>query len=307
MNNKIGLIDINIVSEYMGRFLTLIVTLLVLAITLSALVDGEGIYDHAAITLEVPRGGDPEKDRALRQLIVSETGRSVALTQRETDWNGTRDLYVLPVREFMEARARFGLEPLYSFCRLKHRSEAAILISRPGAGLPESPDAGDVVFDDPYSINGCWLQLIFLESSGFRGPENLEQLRFAPAARGGTRVVYSVLYGESPVGACRLSDLLSAVEAGGVGKNELSVVKSIPALPETVIACHPGDRKYFEPVFERISATLMAPDGSDRAVTEILARRGVGTLRPVSDKDLERLSQVFEFVKGRIGREAGGL
>jgi hypothetical protein len=304
MNNKIRLIDINIVSEYMGRFLTLIVTLLVLAITLSALVGGDGILNRTAITVEVPRGSDPERNRALRQLIASETGRLVTVSPREADWNGAHDLYVLPVREFMAARARFGLEPLYSLCRMKRRSEAAILISRSGVEPPESPGVGDVLFVDPYSINGCWLQLAFLESTGYRAPANLEQMRFAPAPGGGTRVVYSVLYGETPIGACRLSDLLTAVRAGDIGKNELSVVKSIPALPETVIACRPGDREYFEPVFRRIAATIAAPEESEMAVTEILSRHGLGNLRPVSDDDLERLSQIFEFVKGRIGRAA---
>jgi hypothetical protein len=241
----------------------------------------------------------------LRQLIASETGRSVFVSTRDAEWNGTRDLYLLPVREFLAARANHDLEPLYARGRMKRRSEAAILICRSGVELPETPQVEDVLFVDPYSINGCWLQLAFLESSGSRGPDRLEQLRFAPPPGGGTRVVYSVLFGESPIGACRLSDLLAAVEAGDIGKNELSVVKTIPALPEMVIACFPRDREYFEPVLGRIAARIAAPEEPDSALAENLARRGLGKLRPVSDDDLERLSQVFEFVDGRLGRADG--
>mgnify|MGYP000508908228 CR=1 FL=1 len=62
------------------------------------------------------------------------------------------------------------------------RQTSGPVLERAGdlAALLTNLKTGDVLFVDPYSINGCWLQLAFLESSGYRAPANLEQMRFAP-------------------------------------------------------------------------------------------------------------------------------
>jgi hypothetical protein len=305
MKNKIRLIDINIVSAYMGRVLTVFVTILVLAITLSALFGDGGLRNHVPLVVEVPASGgevtDPACYRALRFLIAAETGRSVSVATRGPDWSEGCELYVLPIREFFRARSQLGLEPLYAFCRARRGADAAVLIARGGTEPPVPPARDDVVFVSPRSINGCWIQLAYLESSGFDAPRRIGDLRFAPGSGDGSRVVYSVAFGRYAMGACRASDLEELAASGGITPEEVFVVASIPALPETVVACPADARNYFEPVLRRIAATVADPEPSDRvrdAVT-LLRDRGVRNLRPVTQGDLERLEELLGSMEGR--------
>ena len=190
MNNKIRKIDINIVSAYMGRLLPVIVMLMVLAITLSAVVGVGGLRDHVILVVGVPQNGGTgsaqERYAPLRQLLARETGRTVSLSPRGTDWNDGCDLYLLETGEFVKEREKRGLVAVYSFSRMQRRSDAAILVSRRGSQPPAFPGRDDVIFADPRSINGCWVQLAFLDSTGFETPERIEDLRFAPPP-GGSR------------------------------------------------------------------------------------------------------------------------
>lgn len=297
------LIDINIVSGYMGRFLTLIVTVLVLAITLSALIGLDGVADHSPIAMEVPQSGNAVGYEALGSLITRITGRPVSIGHRDGGWNEGYDLYIFSTSEYMENAAAHSLEPLYAFCPMKRRSDAALLIARPGANPAETPAAKDVLFTSPASINGCWLQLAFLEPDGEDESGGLEALRFAGPPGGGSRVVWAVLFGDAEVGACRRSDLRSLIDGGVIGEDELHVLESIPALPETLVACRPGDADYFRGVFDAVATHISAPGDGSRArrPVEILASRGVRNLRPVSKEDLERIIEVFEFIEARTG------
>jgi hypothetical protein len=304
MDNKMRVIDINIVSAYMGRFLTIIITLMVMAITLSAIVGGDGFSGQKNLVLGVPQNGGngemQERDAALSQLIAGETGRSVAIRLCGVDWDDGCDLYLLEAGEFVEEREKRGLVALYSVGRKQSGGDAAILVSRRGARVPDSPGRNDVIFMGPRSINGCWLQLAFLESAGFETPERIGDLSFAPTPGGGTRTVFSVLFGEYPLGACRTSDVAALVEAGDIEKNELVVVGSLPALPETVLACRVEDTDYFEAVFRNIAVTMVFPAARDRETVDRLRIHGFQSLRPVTPDELDRLLRLFESMGGRI-------
>jgi hypothetical protein len=306
MKNKLRMIDINIVSTYMGRFLTIIVTVIVMAITVSALVSKGGMRNHQSLLVEVPPvAGEPDASawfEPLRDLLAVETKRTVKVQVRGGGWRGGCELYVFPIAEFLAVGQHHGLVPLYEIGSLERRRDAALLIARNAESSPAEPSADDVLFSHPQSVNGFWIQLKMLEAAGFPTPERLESLHFASAPAPGARVVYSVLMGEFPVGACRASDLAKAVSAGGVGKDELTVIRSSPATPETVIACRPADVDYYRRVLARTAARVAAPDASDhgQSAVALLKSKGMRSLRPVSAEELTRTTELFDEMGKRI-------
>jgi len=310
MKNKLRMIDINIVSAYMGRFLTAIVTVIVLAITISALLGGGGLRGHRALLVEVPAVGLEQAAAdwygPFRDLLAMETGRAVAVRARTgADGSGDRcELYVMPAREFVAAGQARDLVPLFSVCPLELRRDEAVLIARRGAPIPEVPAAYDVLFSGPNSVNGCWLQLGILAEMGFHVPKRIGTLRFAETSGAGTRVVYSVLLGRYALGACRASDLARAVDSGGVGKDELTVVRSIPAVPEVIVASRRADADYYRRVLGRTAARIAHPQssGRERGAVERLKSRGVRSLRPITEEDLRRARAIFEEMQ-KVNRE----
>ena len=308
MKNKLRMIDINIVSAYMGRFLTAIVTVVVLVITISALVGRGGIRDHLTLLVEVPAavtdGADAaaEQYEPLRYLLAQETGRTVKVHVREADSCEECELFVLALEDFITGRGKRELVPLYSINPMERKRDAAVLIARSGAHGPIRPAPDDVVFTDPRSANGCWIQLALLESEGFAAPEQIGSLRFAPSPGSPAWVVYAVLFGEFALGACRQSDLDELVSSGGVKSDELAVVRSVRAVPEIVLACRPEDVDYYRSVLRLTAARLAepGPTGWDRDATELLKSRGMRSLLPVFPEELERAEELYERMEGRI-------
>jgi len=309
MKNKIRLIDVTIVSTYMGRFLTAIVTAIVLAITVSALVSDGGIRGHGTLLLEVPQVGGQQETvdyyEPLRYLLAAQTGRSVAIQMRGGGARDRCELFLLPIAEFLAYRKVEDLVPLYEIGRMERVHDEAIVIARhrDSETVPMTPD--NVVFTHPRSINGFWVQLAMLDSSGFAAPDEIASLQFAtvPGATAAPgRVVFSVLMGEYAYGACRRSDLASLIEAGEVHSDELRVVESRPAAPELIVACRPVDARYYRRVLERTSATIALTESSEResSAVELLRSRGMKSLRPVSPEELERAAALYDEMRGRF-------
>ncbi len=102
--------------------------------------------------------------------------------------------------------------------------------------------------------------------------------------------------GEPELGACRASDLANAVEEGGVRRDELSIVRSVPAVPEILIACRAADVDYYKGVLERTAGRMAAPEPSARcrSAVELLEERGVRSLQPVSAGQMERAAALYD-------------
>jgi hypothetical protein len=310
MKNKIRLIDITILSQYMGRFLTAIVTAIVFAITVSALVSEGGIRRQAAtLVMEVAplKGvkGTDDQFEPFRYLLALETDRTVVLRERGADHCERCDLFVMPIELFLASDESHRLVPLYSIDRTDHKRDEAVVIARNGDPEPDVPSPGDIVFTNPESINGCWVQLGLLESRGYELPDRIDSLHFASrpgAAPAAGRVIFSVLLGEYPYGACRASDLAKLIAAGEVGRDELRIVVSGPTVPELVVACRPENADYYRSVLERVSArvALTRAPGRDNGAVELLKSRGMRSLRPVSGAGLKRAAELFTKMQGRI-------
>lgn len=305
MKNKVRLIDITVVSEYMGRFLTAIVSAIVIVITVSALVSKGGVRDHKTLLVGVPpmQGVDATEDyfEPLRLLLALESGRTVEVDSHTPGWCRQCELHLLPIAEFVAVAAERDLVPIYSICRTRSGADAAVVVARSDDIRSLVPTPQNVMFVDPQSVNGCWVQLAQLESRGFASPDRVASLRFAPMPSA-ARVVYSVLTGASAYGACRQSDLTELAAAGDLDRNELQVVFSSPAVPELVVACRPADAEYYRHLLSRSAARIAVLESSGRVreVVELLKSRGMRSLRPVSQDEFDRTVALFDLMRERI-------
>ena len=113
-------------------------------------------------------------------------------------------------------------------------------------------------------------------------------------------MVFSVLTGECMLGACRLSDVTELVDAGLIKTGEVEVARSSAAAPELVVACRPGDAGYYRDILKNVAARIAAPGqlGRERDAVGLMKSRGMRSLRPLPDEQLERAAELFD----RIGR-----
>jgi hypothetical protein len=88
----------------MDRFLTPIVTLFVLAVTVSALLTGGGVRDFRPLEIAVSQRieNGPAIGEALRELLAIETGRTVRLAEQTGADSGDCDVILMPYSEFGE-------------------------------------------------------------------------------------------------------------------------------------------------------------------------------------------------------------
>jgi hypothetical protein len=306
MKNKIQLIDVSMLSSYMGKALTGIVTLFVIGIAVSALIDGSGI-ERNVIRMSVPRGhlqGEAlDRWEPFRALLARETRRPVVVTEADGEWPAGFDLYVLPADVFFENESRLAVTALFDVRSDADGRDKALVIANALAGPVDisSVRPDEIVFADPRSVNGFWVQADALAGKGVAIPADAK-LRFDGTMRDATRVVFDVVFGRCTLGACR-SDELSALTARGIIRpREVLAVLASDELPETIIAADRREARYFE---KRISslARLLDEPGSVSGqgdTVRLLKARGVERIEPLSAPRIERTRALYE----RFGKPA---
>ncbi|NIM18965.1 MAG: PhnD/SsuA/transferrin family substrate-binding protein [Candidatus Latescibacteria bacterium] len=306
MKNKANLIDYNILSSYMGKFLTLIVTLLVLGITISALIgggrDASGEVLTIGIALEEPLEQAISRYEHLSNLIGSQTRQAVEVVPYSSP-RETPDLYIVSLNKYLEIHKAVDLVPLFSVSDSRLDRDAAIIITAdpPGEIDYGSIPASRVAFTDSISLNGFLVQLEMLESGGFRVPDRLGGLCFEGSAMHSARVIFGVQWGTYTLGACLMSDLLFFIGRGLLNWSEIRVVARAEALPETIIAVPREKVEYFTPVLEAVNGILASdnpPFREEPAVVTMPA--GVERLAPVDDTQIERARELVVRAAARF-------
>jgi len=306
MKNKIRLIDVSMLSSYMGKALTGVVTLFVIGIAVSALFDGGGI-ERNVIRVCVPRG-----DRAgaavnawepFRSLLGRETRRPVVVSECSGEWPRGFDVYVMPVDEFFENDTDLGVTALFEVGSQPDCADKAVVITRE-AGVPvdfSRVEPRDVAFADPRSINGYWVQAEALERRGLV-LAGQELPTFEGTRRDASRVIFGVLFGDYRFGACRLSEIVSLSERRVIDPREIHTVISSDALPDLVIAVDGGEAEYFSRKITALSSLLVARDpiSTQGDTVRLLKALGVESIEPLGAQRLERTRGLFE----RFGRRA---
>jgi hypothetical protein len=296
MKNKLQIIDVTIVSGYMGRFQTVIVALMVLAITAHALVTRGDARGHVTMTVAVPASEFGESVfEPFSRLIARRTSRSVVLTRG--DWERPAEVYVMPAIEFMERREALGLRALFSVTAANR--DQAVIVTR--AGTTSIPtDAGEVLFGPLRSLNACWVQLRALARDRVPVPVSADSL-VCVSSGGGDRVISAVLSGAVEYGACRSSDIARLERRGVISPDEIGVVLEAPTLPEFIVAARAEDVGYVVNSLGGLGAVFEAPSSSprDRDLVELLTERGFGSFHPTSGSQIADLETLLEFRAAR--------
>jgi hypothetical protein len=299
MKNKLRLIDVSILSSYMGKALTALVTVFVVGIAVSVLIDGRGI-ERNFIRVCVPAGSRPgeavKNYEPLRSVLARETRRSVMLVECTGEWPRGCDLYLMPVVEFFRWERGLDVEALYEVGSSERRNDKAIIIAPKSLdSLQLSPiTARDVAFSHPTSVNGFWVQANALSGRGIEWAGNAD-LRFEGAVGDATRVICGVAVGAFRFGACKLSEVSSLSEKGIIDAGEIRVVRSDDALPETVVAVDRREVRYFESKIGSISKLLEyeSPDAELRDSVRLLKAVGICRLDRLRQDRLDEVRKLF--------------
>lgn len=307
MKNKLRLIDVSMLSSYMGRALTVFVMLFVIVVAVSAYFnEGGGGFERGVIAICVraaPAAGDLEEFiEPFRSLLGRETRRPVVSTDCRGEWPAGFDLYVMPVHEYFEFERSMEIQALYEIQSSPRQTDKAVIISRASAADEPAPGPApsEIVFSHPLSVNGFWVQVAELEANGFEVPDDPRSLEFAGSAVGGDRVIFSVLCGAYPYGACKLSEVVARTREGSVVAGELEVTHVGDALPELVIATRREDTEYYKRNLERIARLLeevRLPAQEDETVG-LLKSRGVRRLLPLTPERIGETRRLYEEYGG---------
>lgn len=298
MKNKLSLIDVSILSSYMGKALTLFVTLFVVGIAASALIHGGGVEKNV-VRVYVPAGPHPgeavERFEPLRSLLVGQTRRPVTLVECAGDWPRGGDLYVMPVGEYLRREGELGVSAIYEVGSSERRLDKAVLVALPSGEPPDlsSVSPEDVVFVHPASVNGFLVQANALFEAGWEAGGGF---RFEGVPRDATRVILGVAVGAFRLGACPLAEVTELSRRGVVGAGELRVVAAWDALPEMVVAVKTREARYFEAKIAAIAALLKnessAPDRRD--AVRLLKTVGVCRLDRLERERIDEVRRLFD-------------
>ena len=120
------------------RYLTLVVTALVLAVTALALLAGGGVRDFLPLRIAVsPRiENGPAIGAALRDLLAIETGRSVRVVEQSGDGSGDCDVILMPYSEFGELLEKKPYPSVAGYMGMfgedgQRLTEAIVIVARP--------------------------------------------------------------------------------------------------------------------------------------------------------------------------------
>jgi ABC-type phosphate/phosphonate transport system substrate-binding protein len=308
MKNKIKPIDVSILSSYMGRSLTVIVTVIVLGLTISALLRGGGSAERNIISVCVPietSAADALRDyEPFRVLLARETRRPVVISPGQDEWIDDFDLCIMRTHDYIRWQDRAEIFPLYEISRSGRYRDKAVLISRPSeADLDyRALKSSDVAFCDPLSLNGFLIQMEAMIHRGFEPPETLAELRFEGLRGNASRVIFGVLHGAYPLGACKMSELHALSELGLLHGGELRVIHTDEALPELIIASRTKETRYYQRKLKRMAARLQADPSpvTQNETVRLLKSFGIKGLHPVTNEQLERARALINTFEKRF-------
>jgi hypothetical protein len=301
MKNKLRLIDVSMLSSYMGRALTVFVTIFVVGIAVSALIDGRGI-ERNVIRVCVPArsraGAAVRTYEPFRSLVSRETRRPVILVECSNEWPRGFDLYLMPVDEFFRRETELDVVALFEVRSSERQSDKAVVVSKPSKNAPDLTRVApsEVAFSHPLSVNGFWVQADALSRSGFGLPADERELRFEGSKGDATGVIFGVIFGAYTLGACKQSEVALLSEKGVIDPSKVRVVLSDEVLPETVLAVARREAGYFDGKLVTV-AKLFAGDASPASrddTVELLKAAGVCGFERLGEERLGRTRTFFE-------------
>ncbi|UCG52532.1 MAG: PhnD/SsuA/transferrin family substrate-binding protein [Candidatus Latescibacterota bacterium] len=302
MKDKLRLIDVSLLSSYMGRALTVVVTVFVVSVAISAYLRGGRGSEHNVISVCVPSSAtEGEALRVfdpLRALLSREARRPVVLSECGEHWPPGFDLYVMPIHQYLLHEETLDVVALHEVESSERRRDKAVIISRTrdhGIRLSDASPA-DVVFSHPHAVNGFWIQAAAMKKAGFEFPDDPRELCFEGSTATGDRAVFGVLFGAYRLGACKLSELTTLANEGIVRAEEFHVVHGEDVLPELVIAAGRDEAAYYGRRLEGVARLLDEDASTATADTTVRLLKSLGVCRlvPVTADRMKRTRELFE-------------
>jgi len=306
MRQKIELIDFSLISTYFGKYLTVFVTLVVFAITASALLsNGSGVGGVLKIAVSIGNSSeDPVRHFEPFGLLLSSQVRGAVEIVPFAEDEGDIDLYIMSLDRFLRERERLHLVPLRSIVDFMGDTNNAVMItSASNENIAyESLSPAQVAFTDSLSANGFWLPLEELEKRGFRLPDRKDQLLFEGSEDHACRIILGVQWKRYTLGACTMNDIISLEKRGLMERDDIRVVFQTDALPRLLFAA-PGDEAApLGDVLERIDGILLSPDipRDLRAAVAEMHAAGFRRLLPVGEDRIARADRLARYVEARF-------
>ncbi|GEM_PF-4914265 len=303
MKNKVKLIDINILSSYMGRSVTGMVTALVIILTTSSLIGDGGLLNRSVLRIwaqeDVLGGNDADDLECFRSIISGQTRRPALLESGGDPPPVGMDLYILSIFSFFNLEDSLAVSALAAVRTSESRRDHAVIIAAgdfPENGL-EHINIEDVVFSHPHSVNGFYSQLSTLRKLGILSADKSREFNFVQEKGDDyTRVVFSVLFGEFKLGACRESALRDLAARGQIDPAEIKIISRAEAMPEVVIASPKGLADYYRRRLHKISD--LEPDASPIPGAGVFSR-----MKKITGIDLlsgRKLQQALELYSAAV-------
>lgn len=296
MKDRAKSTDLNLLSIYLGRSLTVLIAAFVVVVAVSALLDRGGGARRNIIDVCVFAYGDEARYEPFRKLLSHATRRPVVVRDCHGELSSDYDLYIMPTAEYLGHAEALGIVALYEIGSSEKRRDSAVLVGRASDVPIDFPrlSADDVVFSSSFPVNSCLAQLAMLEAQGSLIPRQPSHLRFVPGGDDQSRIVLGVIHGKYRLGACRLSDLTALARKGVIQMDEITVVETTRALPEMLIAGRPAEADYYRRKLGAVNGLIEEiniPANQVDAV-RLLKAYGIDGLAPMSE---DRVSQVREL------------
>ena len=290
----------NVLSSYLGRWMSLVMLLLLVALAAAALFLEPDYSAHVPLRIGVC---------AFDSAVAGPVLRSFASSVREQDggditwvWLGPGgkpagcDFYIMTSLQMLSAREESGMECLlFSTPRVDGSlSIGVVIVPRDG-----EPDWSRAAFTSVSSATGFISPLAAIAESGVQlSTVSYETLSDAcPVC--GEAVAYGVLLGRYGAGGMSLEELRRIEGNGVVEPGALRVLFTGPELPEIVLVSDPATEEWksrgFARRLPRVAGRLSDP------LRREMARLGMAAFRPPAGGELDLVGRV----PGQVWESAG--
>jgi hypothetical protein len=290
----------NMLSSYLGRWISLVMLVFLVALAAAALFLEPDYPAHVPLRIGVC---------AFDSTVAGPVLRSFASSVREQDggditwvWLGPGgepagcDFYIMTSLQMLSVREESGMECLLLSTPREDGSLSMGVVIVPRNG---EPDWSRTAFTSVSSATGFISPLAAIAAGGVQlSAVSYETLSDAcPVC--GEAVAYGVLLGRYGAGGMSLEELRRIEGSGAVEPGALRVLFTGPELPEIVLVSDPATEKWKARGFVRILPRVTG--GFSDPLRREMARLGMAAFRPPAGGELDLVG----MVPGQVWESAG--
>ena len=290
----------NMLSSYIGRWMSLVMLLLLVTLAAAALFLEPDYPAHVPLRIGIC---------AFDSITAGPALRSFASTVREQDggdiswvWLGPEgapagcDFYLMTSLQLLAAREKRAMDCLLlSTARIDGSLTMGVVIVREGT----EPDWSRTAFTSSASTTGFISPLAAIVENGVQIPDLSYELLSEGCPVCGDAVAFGVLFGRYGAGGISLAELRRLEGNGTIGQGELRVLYTGPELPEIVLVSDPSTEEWkssgFAGRLPRIAERLSDP------LAREMSRLGMVSFRQPAAGELDMLGSVSQQVLEEAG------